>query len=382
MKLEGSLDAFGLSDVFHLLQATEKTGGLWLRREGTQAVVHLNAGAIVAATLDPARMSLLRRLVMTGAVDEDAIADAATHAADQGTGLVASLQVLNLVDADVLSAVAEALIVDVVFDLLRWPDGDFSFAADELPADDVGLRLGTAAAVSLARARFERWENAATAVPSPDSVPTICDVVDDEKLVVSAADWSVLGLIDGRRSVQEIVDLRGLGAFDVVTVVADLVERDLVHVTAPGDQAPLDARLRRLELMSLLDAAAASVEESDEPAADPVAKSLPEPAPASSSPRRESPVVPERPEPFQHQRRPDHPEPVPARVGQGARSDNTTIMGANAVAMDPLMDQHVATLESAPVPAKGEHGEPVTGDEDPLFNRSLVLRLIAGVRGL
>jgi hypothetical protein len=39
VKLEGSLDAFSLPDIFALLSMTKKTGGLHLRRDGAHGVV-------------------------------------------------------------------------------------------------------------------------------------------------------------------------------------------------------------------------------------------------------------------------------------------------------------------------------------------------------
>ena len=75
MKLEGSLDAFGLPDVVSLLATTGKTGGLLLRRtdEGdgqrTEGAVWFRDGRVCGATSDRSRASLVRRVVGSGAVD-------------------------------------------------------------------------------------------------------------------------------------------------------------------------------------------------------------------------------------------------------------------------------------------------------------------------
>ena len=45
MRLEGSLDAFSLPDIFSLLSMTKKTGGLHLRRSGAHGVVWLGDGS-------------------------------------------------------------------------------------------------------------------------------------------------------------------------------------------------------------------------------------------------------------------------------------------------------------------------------------------------
>ena len=46
MRLEGTLDAFSLPDIFQLLSYTKKTGTLHLRREGQHGVVHVRDGAV------------------------------------------------------------------------------------------------------------------------------------------------------------------------------------------------------------------------------------------------------------------------------------------------------------------------------------------------
>jgi hypothetical protein len=44
VRLEGSIDAFSLPDIFSLLSMTKKTGGLHLRRESAHGVVWFTTG--------------------------------------------------------------------------------------------------------------------------------------------------------------------------------------------------------------------------------------------------------------------------------------------------------------------------------------------------
>src|SRR3954452_8798575 len=71
VKLEGSLDAFSLPDIFALLSMTKKTGGLHLRRDGAHGVVWLTTGALTGGTSDVTRQLLARRLIGTGHVSDD-----------------------------------------------------------------------------------------------------------------------------------------------------------------------------------------------------------------------------------------------------------------------------------------------------------------------
>ena len=82
MRLEGTLDAFSLPDIFQLLSFTKKTGALHLRRGDVHGVVHFAAGAVTGASADQGRQALGRRLVGAGHVSDDALTQAVERAAN------------------------------------------------------------------------------------------------------------------------------------------------------------------------------------------------------------------------------------------------------------------------------------------------------------
>ncbi|GAC1323649.1 MAG: hypothetical protein NVSMB13_03850 [Mycobacteriales bacterium] len=97
MRLEGSLDAFSLPDIFQLLSYTKKTGALHLRRTAGKAtqhgVVFLVGGSVTGATSDLSRQSLARRLVGAGHVLDDAMAAALQRASNsEGIGFGRALR--------------------------------------------------------------------------------------------------------------------------------------------------------------------------------------------------------------------------------------------------------------------------------------------------
>ena len=73
MRLEGTLDAFSLPDIFQLLSFTKKTGALHLRRGDVHGVVFFAAGAVTGASADQGRQALGRRLVGAGHVSDEAL---------------------------------------------------------------------------------------------------------------------------------------------------------------------------------------------------------------------------------------------------------------------------------------------------------------------
>ena len=82
MKLEGSLDAFSLPDVFQLLSLTKKSGGLHLTNGQVSGIVYFADGAVTGAVSDVARQALARRLVGLGAADDAALRRAVERAAE------------------------------------------------------------------------------------------------------------------------------------------------------------------------------------------------------------------------------------------------------------------------------------------------------------
>jgi hypothetical protein len=97
--------------------------------------------------------------------------------------------------------------------------------------------------------------------------------------------------------------------------------------------------------------------------------------------------VPPRPEPFLPGRRPEHPEPlVPERVGSlnGAAPAGATASAATSSPGRPSgesLSVDGATARTLAEPHAQTAADSVI-ERDPAVNRSLLLRLIAGVRGL
>jgi hypothetical protein len=426
VRLEGSLDAFSLPDIFQLLSFTKKTGGLHLRRDGLHGVVFVTTGSLTGGSSDVNRQGLARRLVGAGLVDDEALAGAVGAVEDvTELGVGRALQQQGAVDEAAMHEAAAEHVIDTVFDLMRWADGDFAFVVDEANPDDVGVSVSVEDAVAEARRRLEGWAQVSTTVPSPDTVLALALTPPDDPML-SREEWALLALVDGRRPVSDVVAAMGRGEFTVVSMLASLVERGLLVVT--GENAPpgVSVLLRRLSSLASLEGVAPLPVE--EPPAAPVEEGIsarlgealgdltgsdddedddfdvpeqvetpsqrkPLDAPARS-PRAKADradradradkaadgapevvedypaeVIPPRAEPFMPRRQPEHPDDdmpgdfagmtaggggMPTVVGQ--------VDGSSAIAAEPAASALI--------------------ERDPSVNKSLLLRLIAGVRGL
>jgi hypothetical protein len=398
VRLEGTLDAFSLPDIFQLLSFTKKTGALHLRRGDVHGVVFFAAGSVTGASADQGRQALGRRLVGAGHVSDEALMQAVDRAAgDAGIGLTKALSEAGAADEAVLSSLMAEQAIDSVFDLLRWPEGDFGFVVDEANPDDLGISLPVDDVVTEARRRLDYWQTVSRTIPSPDSVLAIAPTAPDD-LSINSDEWSMLGLVDGRRGVHELIALTGRGEFTCVSALAAMVDRGLLTVRGGDDGDAASALIRRHHVLSRLESGtpvsssslAAALSGTSDPA--PVEHQAAVPQQASSpmygsamlsatavgetaGRPEDRNVTPARPEPFLPRRTPDHPEdhvpastvsarPPMATSPMSSMSGGGSVVGSSAVA-------------AAVAPAASPHIE-----RDPSVNKSLLLRLIAGVRGL
>src|SRR3954451_4537141 len=103
VRLEGSLDAFSLPDIFALLSMTKKTGGLHLRRSHAHGVVWFTTGSLTGGAGDVARQGLARRVVGSTQLDGETLQRAVDlSSSDQGTGVVRALQQAGVIDEGML----------------------------------------------------------------------------------------------------------------------------------------------------------------------------------------------------------------------------------------------------------------------------------------
>ena len=374
MRLEGTLDAFSLPDIFQLLSYTKKTGTLHLRRDDSHGVVHLRDGAVTGARSDVRRQALGRRIVGAGVVDDAALAEAVARVqSDPSCGLARALAEHGSLSEDFGRALAAEQATDAVFDLLRWPDGEFAFVVDESDPDDLGATVAVEDVVAEGQRRMQTWAEAE--MPAGDAVISLAPAPPSEP-TMTRDEWSLLSLVDGRRTVSDLVTLSGRGEYVVVSALAGLVERGLLTVGESSEDVA-----RRQELLSALEGMPAAPAAAAAPA-PPAATAPPAPRTAVAPPR--APVIPERPEPFTPARQPEHAEPpvaTPSYARVSAPSAPSQRPSAPmASASSSVGDVHGATAmqpSAEAAPAASPYIE-----RDPSVNKSLLLRLIAGVRGL
>jgi Domain of unknown function (DUF4388) len=388
VRLEGSLDAFSLPDIFSLLSMTKKTGGLHLRRSDAHGVVWLGDGLVSGGASNLSRLSLGRRLAGSDHISEDALSAAVeTVGSSADVGLARALRDAGAIDDDDLVTLVSEHVVDTVFDLMRWTEGVFEFVVDEPNIDDVGVTRPVEDVVTEARTRLDTWSALDESLSSPATVLSLALHPDvDPKL--QRDEWGLLALVDGHRSVGDLVTLCGRGEYSVVVALSELVEKGLVLLSDSGGVAALQ---RRQDLVGSLETESASTttmvaevltdggseiaDEIDLPVAVVDAGPSEDVEPLRLAPQTFDTVADDDSDDDDDDADDDGDEGHVAEVSTLPRADEFPAAGDHPTPLAAAVSGGGMVAATAAMPAGAI-------ERDPSVNKSLLLRLIAGVRGL
>jgi hypothetical protein len=235
--LEGSLGDLPLPDLLDLLAATGKSGTislgepvgatLWVR-EG-----HLAYGSAPGAP-DPGEL-LAAAGVVTPAQFDGAVTATSAHQSLSET-------LVDLFDADraAIEAIAREQVITTVFEVLVVGSDHFAFHSG-LP-DPFGAPVPLTHAEILAEAERRRaqWQRIAELIPSTGIVAALSRELPGKKagITITADEWQVLALLDGYRTVADVIAELGLSAFEVCGVLYELLRAGTVVVL--GDEGDTD----------------------------------------------------------------------------------------------------------------------------------------------
>jgi tetratricopeptide (TPR) repeat protein len=131
----------------------------------------------------------------------------------------------------------------VVFDLMSWSEGFFSFeerARDEMAVES-RVTVSTESLLMEGARRFDEWSRIADVIPSVDIVPELAPIDperDGAMLDLLPNEWQVLTLIDGTRDLRDIASAIPRDEFEVAKVAYGLTTTGIVRVRSPKEPAP------------------------------------------------------------------------------------------------------------------------------------------------
>jgi tetratricopeptide (TPR) repeat protein len=238
MAIEGPLRELGIHDVFQLLDLSRKTGALTVTSvlRDNQGTVYFDHGAVVFAAIRSNPHPLGELLLRGGKITEADLARArdaqkSLHSRRKlGELLVESGSLTN----KELERQVRFQVEEVVFELMSWREGFFSFEEQEVsdaPAE-ANIRISTESLLMEAARRIDEWSRIEGKVAHLGVVPVLAPVADDHPgfLDLRPREWEVLAEIDGTRDLRAIATLLAQSEFDVARVAYGLLSTGIVEL--------------------------------------------------------------------------------------------------------------------------------------------------------
>jgi len=269
MALQGTLKDFSLADIFQLIGIQRKTGVLTLKSAQETATVAFVEGQVVGAdsTLRRLEDRLGTVLAKTGRITEAQLQEAlrVQHSTLQrlGTILVES----KFIESAGLSEALQVQISQMVYRLFRWTAGEYHFSQEaRVDYDREHVVPMSAESILMEGARIlDEWPMIEKAIRSFKTVFRHANVViagekrmgakgsDQEAagdVTLSEPERLVYGLVDGKRSVQDVVERSNMSEFETCRNLYELINRHLLEevrasAARPGTAPAPAARSRR-----------------------------------------------------------------------------------------------------------------------------------------
>ncbi len=270
MPIEGPLRELGIHDVFQLLDLSKKTGVLRVTSElrHNDGTIYFDDGTIVFAEIRSNPHPLGSLLLRTGKITEAELERARDMQLQQGDRrrlgeILVSLGALTAreVERQVLFQIEE-----VVFEVMSWQEGFFSFSEEPLPdiATRASVRITTEAILMEGARRIDEWSRIEKRVPHVGVVPHLTTPPDKGggTLDLLPPEWEVLAMIDAERDVRGIARELGRSDFDIAKTLFGLESAGVVVLVDPG-QAPRERPATFAELTELVARAEGSLTRHD-----------------------------------------------------------------------------------------------------------------------
>ena len=260
MALEGTIRDFGLADILQLIGIQRKTGHLTLDNGLDTVTVKFVNGAVVGADTRQRNIEDLLGsvLVRTGRITEAQLQEAlrVQKSTLQRLGYVLVKQ--RFVSEEDLEEALRIQVTQILYRLFRWRDGKYQFVPkDHVEHESEHFQPISAETILMEGARMiDEWPIIERRIKSPGMVfrkteaggaldVPVTSLLETDidfgfqdtpaaergggEIRISAEERDLLHMVDGRSTVQDIIDASPLGEFDVYRLLHDLASRNLIE---------------------------------------------------------------------------------------------------------------------------------------------------------
>lgn len=223
----GSLADLPGADLLRALARAETTGILRVGESAPTWAAFAEGRIVVAGATGGPKLS--DELIATGRIDRSALEGVTASGAAGDLALLGQLAAGPVSD-DLMKAVRDHSI-SAVFQMLLPSQEQFAFQPGSAMDASRSFAFPVDALIERAQERVLQWVEVARSVPSAQMVFLPRRLLDAgvEEVTVPVEQWRVLAVLDGRRTVAQVIAAVGVDGFTVLTALHNLVSAGLIE---------------------------------------------------------------------------------------------------------------------------------------------------------
>lgn len=231
MALQGNVETFSLARILQMLHRDRKTGVLQVRRGSDEVNIGIENGTVVYALSTVKEARLGNFLKAKGVINleqlETCLAEGTRKKQELGKVLVDN----GYITGQQLEEFIRRQVEEIVYDLFSWDCGEFVYKDTMLDfSGAVVTQLDITGIIMEASRHIDEMSVFRKQIPDDRSVFNVsAKTQEGEELKLTASEWKILGLVDGRLTVDELVRESGLDAFIVYKILHSLISCGLIE---------------------------------------------------------------------------------------------------------------------------------------------------------
>lgn len=254
--LSGNIEKFTLPEILQLVATSKKSGTLGIQRDDSIVMIYFKEGNVIYA-YGPRQTFHLGQLLR----EKDIISD---RQLEQAIAIQSKLEnskrlgeimiSRKFIDRSDLEKVVTRQIEELLYSLMSWTSGSFKFYEDQLPTEEeITVEVSVENVILEGLRRLDEQIMVKEALPDLNEVYVISAAQHDRTRDVSlkAREWNIMALVDGYRSINDIISYGSVDSGDALKQLAQLKLAGIITKagikkkdTAPSDN--LEKMVNRL----------------------------------------------------------------------------------------------------------------------------------------
>lgn len=229
MAIKGSLSEASLPDVIQLLTYSGKSGCLSVTDGRNFGNIFISEGKIIYATILNKKQRLGDILLMKKTIDNETLSRALEiQKSDKKKRLGEILIDMGAINRDILEKELKEQIEQTIFTMLTWESGYFNFEADLLPsAEEYTVQLSAQELLLEGARRIDEWRKIENKIPPFETI--LVRKENTEEIPLTAEEKKVVELIDGNRTIDDILKLSDFDFFETCRTIYGLLSAGLIE---------------------------------------------------------------------------------------------------------------------------------------------------------